>query len=223
MIHTSQTATGFPEVGEFLSEKIKWYTELDIPVNRSAAPSDHRVIFIDQADSTVLSDREAYGINITQDSIVLRARTAEGAFRGIQTLRQIIPETSNDTLAETKMWLIPTGTITDNPGFEYRGAMLDVARHFFEVWEVKKYIDLLAYYKINALHLHLTDDQGWRIEIKSWPKLTEIGGRTEVGGGEGGFYTQEEYKDIVAYAAKHYITIIPEVDMPGHTNAASLA
>lgn len=222
VIHTSQTATGFPEVGVYLSEKIKWYTELDIPVNSSPAPTDNRVIFI-ATDSIAFPDREAYGINITQDSIILTAGTAEGAFRGIQTLRQIIPETSNDTLAETKMWPIPTGTITDNPGFEYRGAMLDVARHFFEVWEVKKYIDLLAYYKINALHLHLTDDQGWRIEIKSWPKLTEIGGKTEVGGGEGGFYTQEEYKDIVAYAAKQYITIIPEVDMPGHTNAASLA
>lgn len=223
VIHTSQSATGFPEVGEYLSEKIKWFTELDIPVNPSAEPSDHRVIFIDQADSTVISGQEAYEINIAQDSIILLAKTAEGAFRGVQTLRQLIPESSNDTLSVTKLWPIPTGTITDNPGFEYRGAMLDVARHFFGVADVKKYIDLLAYYKINALHLHLTDDQGWRIEIKSWPKLTEIGGSTEVGGGEGGFYTQEEYKDIVAYAAKQYITIIPEVDMPGHTNAASLA
>jgi hexosaminidase len=101
--------------------------------------------------------------------------------------------------------------------------MLDVARHFFTVQEVKRYIDLLAYYKINILHLHLTDDQGWRIEIKKWPKLTEVGGEKEVGGGPGGFYTQAQYKDLVAYASKHYMTIIPEVDMPGHTNAASVA
>jgi len=101
--------------------------------------------------------------------------------------------------------------------------MLDVSRHFFSVADVKKYIDILSYYKYNVLHLHLTDDQGWRIEIKSWPKLTEIGGKTEVGGASGGFYTQEDYTEIVNYAAKHHILIIPEVDMPGHTNAASLS
>jgi len=101
--------------------------------------------------------------------------------------------------------------------------MLDVSRHFFSVDDVKKYIELLAYYKINVLHLHLTDDQGWRIEIKSWPKLTEIGGSTEVGGEAGGFYTQEEYKDLVAFAAERHMTIVPEVDMPGHTNAASVS
>ncbi|MBC8768989.1 beta-N-acetylhexosaminidase [Arenibacter sp. BSSL-BM3] len=223
IIYTSQNSIGFPEVGEFLSEKIKWQTDLDLPVNSTTNPSTERIIFINQSDSTTISTKEGYDLYITQDSIILNAKTAEGAFRGVQTLRQIIPETSNDTLSENKMWLIPTGKITDNPNFEYRGSMLDVARHFFSVEDVKKYIDILAYYKINTLHLHLTDDQGWRIEIKSWPKLTEIGGSTEVGGGPGGFYTQEDYKDIVAYAAKHFITIVPEVDMPGHTNAASVA
>jgi len=223
IIYTSQNAEGFPEVGEFLSEKIKWQTELDLAVNSTPNASSQRIIFINQSDSTEFSSKEGYDLYITQDSIILNAKTAEGAFRGIQTVRQIIPETSNDTLSENKMWLIPTGKIIDNPNFEYRGSMLDVARHFFSVEDVKKYIDILAYYKINTLHLHLTDDQGWRIEIKSWPKLTEIGGSSEVGGGPGGFYTQEEYKDIVAYAAKHFITIVPEVDMPGHTNAASVA
>ncbi|ASO06785.1 family 20 glycosylhydrolase [Arenibacter algicola] len=223
IIYTSQNAEGFPEVGKFLSEKIKWQTELDLAVNSTPNASSQRIIFINQSDSTEFSSKEGYDLYITQDSIILNAKTAEGAFRGIQTLRQIIPETSNDTLTENKMWLIPTGKIIDNPNFEYRGSMLDVARHFFSVEDVKKYIDILAYYKINTLHLHLTDDQGWRIEIKSWPKLTEIGGSSEVGGGPGGFYTQEEYKDIVAYAAKHFITIVPEVDMPGHTNAASVA
>src|SRR5690606_35730490 len=95
--------------------------------------------------------------------------------------------------------------------------------HFFSVGEVKRFIDILAYYKYNSLHLHLSDDQGWRIEIKSWPKLTEIGGKTEVGGGEGGFFTQEDYKEIVAYAAQRHMIIVPEIDMPGHTNAASLS
>jgi hexosaminidase len=101
--------------------------------------------------------------------------------------------------------------------------MLDVARHFFPVEDVKHVIDLIAKYKINYLHLHLSDDQGWRIEIKSWPLLTEIGGKTEVGGGEGGFYTQEQYKDIVAYAQSKFITVVPEIDMPGHTNSALAA
>ena len=98
--------------------------------------------------------------------------------------------------------------------------MLDVSRHFFGVEDVKRYIDFMAHYKMNRLHLHLSDDQGWRIEIKSWPNLTKHGGSTEVGGGEGGFYTQEQYKEIVAYAADRFVTIIPEIDMPGHTNAA---
>lgn len=223
VIHTSPNMEEFHEVGEYLSEKIKWQTQLDIAVNDIQNTSSNRVIFIKQLDENTPSNKEAYELTILQDSIILSSSTAEGAFRGVQTLRQLIPETSNDTLSDTEMWLIPSGEIADHPNFEYRGAMLDVARHFFSVKDVKKYIDLLAYYKINSLHLHLTDDQGWRIEIKSWPKLTEIGGSTEVGGGPGGFYTQEDYKELVAYAASQYITIIPEVDMPGHTNAASLA
>ena len=98
--------------------------------------------------------------------------------------------------------------------------MLDVSRHFFDVDDVKRYIDLISLYKLNRLHLHLADDQGWRIEIKSWPNLTKIGGSTEVGGGPGGYYTQAQYSEIVAYARERFIQIIPEIDMPGHTNAA---
>jgi len=111
--------------------------------------------------------------------------------------------------------VIPTGTITDQPEYEYRGAMLDVSRHFFQVDDVKRFIDLISYYKMNALHLHLSDDQGWRIEIKSWPNLAIHGGSTQVGGGTGGYYTQEQYSDIVKYAQERYITIVPEIDMPG--------
>jgi hexosaminidase len=115
---------------------------------------------------------------------------------------------------------IPAGFISDFPEYGYRGAMLDVSRHFFGVEDVKRFIDFIAMYKMNALHLHLSDDQGWRIEIKSWPKLTEIGGSTEVGGGEGGFFTQEDYSELVNYAQDRHIIIVPEIDMPGHTNAA---
>ena len=222
-IYTSQTESGFNEVAEFLSDKIKGKTGLNLPVNKSDAGTVNQIIYINKTDSTELKGSEAYQLYITNDSVILNAKSAEGAFRGIQTLRQIIPEVSNDTLAEQPIWPIPSGKISDHPNFEYRGSMLDVARHFFSVADVKKYIDLLAYYKINVLHLHLSDDQGWRIEIKSWPKLTEIGGSTEVGGESGGFFTQEDYKEIVAYAAKHYMTIVPEIDMPGHTNAASVS
>lgn len=221
-IYTSENA-GYEEVGKFLAEKIKGKTDLDVQVNVAEIPNMETVIYINQSDSLELNAPEAYQIYITQDSVILNSNTAEGAFRGIQTIRQLIPETSSDSLAANAIWTIPTGKIIDNPQFEYRGSMLDVARHFFSVEDVKKYIDLLAYYKYNVLHLHLTDDQGWRIEIKSWPLLTEVGGSTEVGGEAGGFYTQEDYKDIVAYAAERHMVIVPEVDMPGHTNAASVS
>jgi hexosaminidase len=107
--------------------------------------------------------------------------------------------------------------------FEWRGVMLDVARHFFAPGDVKRFIDAIEPLQLNRLHLHLTDDQGWRLEIESWPKLAEIGGRTAVGGGAGGFYTQAEYRDLVAYAAARGITIVPEIDLPGHVNAALVA
>ena len=223
VIHTSKNDNDFANVGLFLSQKIKSKTSLDIPVNDTLSETNNRIIYINKIENSTTTNDEAYQLLIGKDSIIINASSAEGAFRGIQTLRQIIPHKSNDTLTTHKMWLIPTGEINDSPNFGYRGAMLDVARHFFSVKDVKKYIDIMAYYKMNMLHLHLTDDQGWRIEIKSWPKLTEIGGSTEVGGASGGFYTQEDYKEIVNYAATRYITIIPEVDMPGHTNAASVS
>lgn len=223
IIYTSQSSKDFEEVGQFLAEKIAEKTNLIIPVNTSISETVERIIYINQSDSLDLKTNESYQLYITKDSIIINSKNAEGAFRGVQTLRQIIPSQSNDTITSHKMWLVPTGKIIDSPNFEYRGAMLDVVRHFFTVAEVKKYISLLSYYKINHLHLHLSDDQGWRIEITSWPKLTEISGATEVGDGEGGFYTQEDYKEIVAFAAKHYMTIVPEIDMPGHTNAASMA
>lgn len=222
-IYTSKNASGYEEVAKFLAKKIKVKTDIDVQVNVDEIPGREGVIYINLSDSLELDTPEAYQIYITSDSVILNSNTAEGAFRGIQTLRQLIPETSNDTLAEYPVWTIPTGKIIDNPNFGYRGSMLDVARHFFDVEDVKKYIDLLAYYKYNVLHLHLSDDQGWRIEIKSWPKLTEVGGSTEVGGESGGFFTQEDYKEIVAYAAQHFMTIVPEIDMPGHTNAASVS
>ena len=151
---------------------------------------------------------------------MLSANKIEGLFRGIQTIRQLLPaEIEGNTVSDIQ-WTIATGSITDTPDYSYRGCMLDVARHYYPIEEVKVFIDWLAYYKINTFHMHLTDDQGWRLEIKSWPKLTEIGGITETYERPSGFYTQAEFKEIINYARDRYIEVIPEIDMPGHTNAA---
>ena len=222
-IYTTPSQTDMEAVGTFLSEKINAKTGLRLSVNDTEGSVVDRVIFINQSDSIAQRGNEAYELYITKDSVILSAANSEAAFRGIQTLRQLIPEQANDSLNEQAIWPVPTGKVYDSPNFGFRGAMLDVARHFFSVEDVKKYIELLAYYKINVFHLHLTDDQGWRIEIKSWPKLTTVGGSTEVGGESGGYYTQEEYAEIVAFAEKHHMMVIPEVDMPGHPNAASVS
>ncbi|MEL6853388.1 MAG: beta-N-acetylhexosaminidase, partial [Bacteroidota bacterium] len=171
-------------------------------------------------DGEAFSSTEAYEMAISEEGIMVKAGGPAGLFYAVQSLRQLLPAHAERRNQQQGPWLIPSGMIADAPRFAYRGAMLDVSRHFFGVNDVKRYIDYLAMYKLNYLHLHLSDDQGWRIEIKSRPKLTEIGGSTEVGGGESGFYTQEQYQDIVAYAAARFITIVPEIDIPGHTNAA---
>ncbi len=156
---------------------------------------------------------EAYHISVTKDQVVVKAEAPAGLYYAGRTLGQLL-------FQQGRSWVLPTCEIADAPRFAYRGVMLDVTRHFFTVEDVKRFIDRIADLKLNTLHLHLTDDQGWRIEIKSWPELTAVGAACEVGEGDGGFYTQEEFKEIVRYAAEHYVTVIPEVDMPGHTNAA---
>ncbi len=153
-----------------------------------------------------------YSMTVTHAGIDIEADAPAGLFAGIQTLRQ---------LAVTSE--VPVTRIVDYPRFRYRGAMLDVARHFFDVAAVKRYIDDIALLKLNFLHLHLTDDQGWRIEIESWPELTRAGASTQVGGGGGGFYSKADYAEIVEYAAARFVTIVPEIDLPGHTNAAIVA
>jgi len=164
---------------------------------------------------------EAYRLSINRQVIRIQGASPAGVFRGIQTLRQILAASNSATQQTIKV--LPLGVIEDWPSLSYRGTMLDVARHFFTVDEVKQYIDQMAQYKINTLHLHLSDDQGWRIEIKAYPRLTDIGAATEVGGGPGGCYTQEDFLELQAYAAQRFIQIIPEIDMPGHTNAAIVA
>jgi len=162
---------------------------------------------------------ESYQLTVTSAGVNLTAPQPAGLFRGVQTLRQLLPTDVESHLRLRVPWSIPATTIQDAPRFGWRGAMLDVARHFFTVKEVKQFIDVLALYKMNVLHLHLSDDQGFRIQIASRPRLTEIGSVTQVAGGEGGFYTQAEYADLVRYAQERFITVVPEIDMPGHTNA----
>jgi hexosaminidase len=207
-------------IGQYLADKLNTSTGLQIRALRTsgAAAKGNITLTLQGADAAL--GEEGYELMVTLDGVRLAAFHPAGLFRGIQTIRQLLPAASERANPQSGPWLIPAGTIRDTPRFSYRGAMLDVARHFFQVDDVKAYIDLLAYYKMNALHLHLTDDQGWRIMINSWPKLATHGGSTQVGGGEGGYYTQEQYQDIIAFAQQRYITIIPEIDLPGHTNAA---
>jgi hexosaminidase len=157
--------------------------------------------------------REGYSLIIDKD-IHISAQTDAGLFYGIQTLRQLLPATVQAS------YEVPQVEVTDVPQYAWRGSMVDVARHFFSVEYLKKHIERMAAFKLNKLHLHLSDDQGWRMEIKKYPKLTSIGGSTAAGGGPGGFYTQEELKELVSFAAQHQIEIIPELDMPGHVQAA---
>ena len=172
-------------------------------------------------NDSLINSYEAYKLQVYIDSIVISASGDAGMFYGIQSLAQMIPVDWNN---EVK---IPICQIEDSPRFPYRGMHLDVCRHFYSVDFIKKYIDLMARYKLNTFHWHLTEDQGWRIEIKKYPKLTEIGAwRTQLDTATndtiryGGFYTQEQIKDIVAYASDRYITIIPEIELPGHARAA---
>lgn len=172
--------------------------------------------------------KEGYAVDISSKNIEINFSTNEGYFRALQTLAQLFDEHREDRK-------IPNLTIQDEPQFKWRGMHLDVVRHFFTVEEVKKYLDYLALYKINTFHWHLTDDQGWRIEIKQYPKLTEIGSKrkesmigpysddTYDGTPYGGFYTQDEIREVVEYAKKLHITVVPEIEMPGHALAALTA
>lgn len=202
---------------EFFNESISSAAGFKLEARMKAGASDGiNFYLIDDGEEF----SEAYGIDIVKNNIVVSSKHQAGLFYGIQTLLQLLPPEIHADKLQDQEWLVGVGTVQDHPEYEYRGVMLDVARHFFDVADVKKVIDIISSYKMNKLHLHLADDQGWRLEIKSWPKLTEIGGSTQVGGGQGGFYTQEEYREIVDYAVSRFVTIIPEIDMPGHTNAA---
>ena len=213
---------------EFLSEYIQQATNYAPKTKAIAAGEQVKNAIVLGLDPSI-ANKEGYVLTTTPEGISINGQTENGVFYGIQTLRKSIPAEAKEATI-----LIPAGEIKDEPRFSYRGMHLDVGRHFFPKEFMKKYIDLLALHNMNTFHWHLTDDQGWRIEIKKYPKLTEIGSqrsRTVIGRNTqeydntpyGGFFTQEEAKEIVKYAQERYITVIPEVDLPGHMLAALAA
>jgi hexosaminidase len=206
--------------------------ELPIVYSEKALPHD---IIIKKVEKTESSNKEEYCISVTKKNITISSCFLNGIARGIQTVRQLLPlEIFSPEKKDNIDWIIPVCEIYDYPRFEWRGMHLDVARYFFSVEEVLRFIDQIALHRLNILHLHLTEDQGWRIEIKKYPKLTELGSKrscTLIGHESnrprvydntpyGGFYTQEDIKLIVDFASKRHIKVIPEIDMPGHMQAA---
>jgi hexosaminidase len=224
-IYAAAGSAGAVAVGDYLAGILRRSTGYALPVTE-AAPANGTVgpgVWLLLTGAAPGLGDEGYQLDLTADAAVVRANRPAGLFAGVQTLRQLLPPAIERDTVQPGPWVAPGGRIVDHPRYAYRSAMLDVARHFFPVATLKRYIDELALYKINHLHLHLTDDQGWRIVIDSWPKLTEVGGQTAVNGDPGGYYTQAEYRDLVAYAQSRHITIVPEIDMPGHVNAALTA
>jgi len=170
------------------------------------------------------NSKESYKLSSTKLKTQIEASSAEGMMRGIQTLRQLFVDDFHKN-SKRNEWKLPLVSIQDYPKFKHRGMLFDSGRHFFDITTVKKYIDLLAFYKMNVFHWHLTEDQGWRIAIEKYPKLTEIGAyRTQKDGTiYGGFYTKEQIKEVVAYATERHIAVIPEIELPGHSQAALAA
>ena len=210
----------------FLSQYIKELTGMQLEVIKAEKKQRNTILLKLSKD---VKEEEGYGITIHDAGVTIEGKTAAGVFYGIQTLRKSMP-----VVKDAKVIELPAVQITDAPRFGYRGMMLDVSRHFFSVEFVKQYIDLIALHNMNVLHWHLTDDQGWRVEIKKYPRLTEIGSQrseTVIGRNSqvydgtpyGGYYTQEQMREIVEYAHQRYIEVIPEIDMPGHMLAVLAA
>jgi hexosaminidase len=222
-------------VADFLSKQIAGPTGYKIPVvNKTSTGNSIRLVLLSATDKTL--GTEGYKLSVTPTATTLSANKPAGLFYGVQTILQLLPkEIESKTQVKNIAWTIPAVEITDYPRFGWRGLMFDVSRHFFTKQDVKEFIDDMVKYKYNLLHLHLTDDQGWRIEIKSLPKLTSVGAWNVKKIGTfgqfsppaaneprnfGGFYTQDDIKELVQYAKERFVNILPEVDIPGHSLAA---
>ncbi|NUQ22604.1 MAG: beta-N-acetylhexosaminidase [Saprospiraceae bacterium] len=224
----------FEQVAGYLSEMIKPATGFELVIDNKDPGTNTIAISLDESKT----NPEGYKLVITPERIDIKASEAAGAFYAVQTLRQLLPEAIERTTVATGIeWSAPCVEIEDYPRFGYRGMHLDVCRHFFPVEFVKRYIDLLAMHKMNRFHWHLTEDQGWRIEIKKYPKLQEVAAwrkETIIGHNSeepqrfdgqryGGYYTQDEVKQVIRYAQSRFIEIVPEIEMPGHAQAALAA
>jgi hexosaminidase len=222
---------GLEKFSDFLNAYLRKNIGFELQVIRNYSPPKNNFINISLAPPAYKHKRE-YGLNINSTNVSLNGFEKEEVFNGLQTLIQLI---QINRKGKKVAYSLPSCNITDYPRFQYRGMHLDVARHFYPIDFIKKYIDYLAAYKFNTFHWHLTDDQGWRIEIKKYPLLTKVGGyrngtitgRYPGKGNDsiyyGGFYTQQQIKEVVQYAAERYIIVIPEIEMPGHASAAIAA
>ena len=209
-------------VADDLAALLRPATAFPLPVSTAdTATSPNNSIVLRLAANNSVLGNEGYDLTILRSGVLISANAAAGLFHGVETLRQLLPASIEAKQPSAGPWRVIGGRVVDYPRFAYRGAMLDVTRHFFPVSDVERYIDELALYKVNMLHLHLSDDQGWRIAIDAWPNLAAHGGSSEVGSRTGGgYYTKTDYSTIVRYAQAHFITVVPEIDTPGHTNAA---
>jgi hexosaminidase len=219
-IVVARSAVEAADVGRLLAAGLRPATGYALPVVRAprADAAGDLVLSLTPGDRS-LGD-EGYRLRVGAESVSITARRPAGLFWGTQTLRQLLPPAIESREPVSGPWHVPRGTIHDRPRFAWRGLMLDVARHFFGVEEIERLVDEMTVYKLNRLHLHLTDDQGWRLAIRSWPNLTRLGARSGVGGGPGGHFTQRQYARLVAYARRRSVEVVPEIDMPGHVNAA---
>ena len=206
-------------VAEFFASKMNLATGYQVTVGDKEVSNGISLLI----DESLDVNNEGYILDVTANGVVVKAKTPQGLFYGMQTFMQLLPaEIESPVVVNGIAWTTPCVSVKDEPRFGYRGFMLDPCRHFIPVENVKKQIDVLSLFKVNRMHWHLTDDQGWRIEIKKYPKLTEVGAKRIEGEGTeyGGFYTQEEIKEVVKYAADRFITVIPELELPGHEMAA---
>ncbi|PWJ59582.1 hexosaminidase [Dyadobacter jejuensis] len=224
---SAPSEAAWQHVAKMLADQIGQATGKDVTLSTKGGQISLAV----SSDASLGS--EGYRLMVTPKGVKIQAQTPQGAFYGVQSLLQLLPvEIFSPKMAGDVTWSIPYVTIKDVPRFAYRGLMLDVARHFMPIAFVKKYIDLIALHKQNQFHWHLTDDQGWRIEIKQYPNLTKVGAyRKETMKGHysdgeydgkpyGGYYTQDEIKEVIQYAADRFVNVIPEIELPGHALAA---
>ncbi|WP_153040553.1 family 20 glycosylhydrolase [Actinoplanes sp. TFC3] len=224
VIRTQPGSPASRQIGTHLAGELRPATGYPLPVLPIAPRALPAISLLLGANEARLGD-EGYRLTVRTSGITIRANKAAGLYAGTRTLLQLLPVEIDSPTVVRRTWAVAGGGIVDFPRFTYRGAMLDEARHFHAPAEIKAYIDEISRFKINYLHLHLSDDQGWRVQIDSWPKLTQVSGGagTGVDGVGPGFLTKAQYKDLISYAAKRFITIVPEIDMPGHVNAAQVA